>query len=158
ALLFSNFRFGRCVLLISTIIKTIDTKSVMVYNLNCITNKQLSCSKIKRSDKMNNSNNQIHDVLNKEISVKANAMNSKSARSLALLFVVIAVAGAAVCGALSTISMAIGIAAGFISLAVVFLIFEGLLKNQETLILLEEEKNKKLAEIISVISKSNENV
>lgn len=107
---------------------------------------------------MSNSNNQIHDVLNKEISVKANAMNSKSARSLALLFVVIAVVGAVVCGALSTISMAIGIAAGFISLAVVFLIFEGLLKNQETLILLEEEKNKKLAEIISVISKSNENV
>lgn len=107
---------------------------------------------------MSNSNNQIYDVLNKDISVKANAMNSKSARSLALLFVVIAVVGAVVCGTLSTVAMAIGIAAGFISLAVVFLIFEGLLKNKETLILLEEEKNKKLTEIISVISKSNENV
>ena len=107
---------------------------------------------------MSNSNNQIYDVLNKDISVKANAMNSKSARSLALLFVVIAVVGAVVCGTLSTVAMAIGIDAGFISLAVVFLIFEGLLKNQETLILLEEEKNKKLTEIISVISKSNENV
>ena len=107
---------------------------------------------------MSNSNNQIYDVLNKDISVKANAMNSKSARSLALLVVVIAVVGAVVCGTLSTVAMAIGIAAGFISLAVVFLIFEGLLKNQETLILLEEEKNKKLTEIISVISKSNENV
>lgn len=107
---------------------------------------------------MSNSNNQIYDVLNKDISVKANAMNSKSARSLALLFVVIAVVGAVVCGTLSTVAMAIGITAGFISLAVVFLIFEGLLKNQETLILLEEEKNKKLTEIISVISKSNENV
>ena len=107
---------------------------------------------------MSNSNNQIYDVLNKDISVKANAMNSKSARRLALLFVVIAVVGAVVCGTLSTVAMAIGIAAGFISLAVVFLIFEGLLKNQETLILLEEEKNKKLTEIISVISKSNENV
>lgn len=107
---------------------------------------------------MSNSNNQIYDVLNKDISVKANAMNSKSARSLALLFVVIAVVGAVVCGTLSTVAMAIGIATGFISLAVVFLIFEGLLKNQETLILLEEEKNKKLTEIISVISKSNENV
>lgn len=107
---------------------------------------------------MNNSEKQVRDVLNKQIEIKANSMTSKSARSLALLFVVIAVAGAIVCGSLSTIGMAIGIAAGFISLAVVFLIFEGILKNQETLISLEEEKTQKLTEIISVISKSKENV
>lgn len=107
---------------------------------------------------MNNSEKQVRDVLNKQIEIKANSMTSKSARSLALLFVVIAVAGAIVCGSLSTIGTAIGIGAAFISLAVVFLIFEGILKNQETLITLEKEKNEKLTEIISAISKTNEKV
>ena len=81
-------------------------------------------------------------------------MDSKSVKNVALLFLVLAVAAAVILNSFVSISLAAGVAASLVFLAVIFIVISGILKNQETMIELTKEQNEKLAELIA--SKKND--
>ena len=81
-------------------------------------------------------------------------MDFKSVKNVALLFLVLAVAAAVMLNSFVSISLAVGVAASLVFLAVIFIVISGILKNQETMIELTKEQNEKLAELIA--SKKND--